>query len=85
MAEREYDVMRLHEGDKIYVEGDVRTISEADAQHLVALGVLVPREAKAAPAEKPADEPAQKAETERMNKAEPAPANKAEKPRGKGK
>lgn len=86
MAEREYDVARIHEGDKLYNEGDVRTLNEADAKHLVDLGVLIPRKDKAAPAEKPAAEPAEKAEPAPINKAEPAPANKADKPRqGKGK
>ncbi|MGM5018718.1 hypothetical protein [Tardiphaga sp. 367_B4_N1_1] len=85
MAEREYDVARIHEGDKLYNEGDVRTLNETDAAHLVALGVLIPRKEKAAPAEKPAADPAAKAEPAPVNKAEPAPANKAEKPRHKGK
>jgi len=66
MAEREYSVTRIHEGDRIYREGDTRTLSESDAKHLVELGVLVPRP------DKPKAEPAP------MNKAEPAPANKAE-------
>ncbi|WP_420133964.1 hypothetical protein [Rhodopseudomonas sp.] len=64
MAEREYDVARIHEGDRLYNEGDVRILNEADAKHLVDLGVLVPRKVKAEPAP--------------LNKAEPAPANKAE-------
>lgn len=35
-----YKVMREHEGDKPYVEGDVREINEIDAKHLVDMGVL---------------------------------------------
>jgi hypothetical protein len=65
MAEREYDVARIHEGDKLYREGDVRIISESDAKHLVDLGVLIPRKSKSEPAP--------------LNKMEGgAPANKAE-------
>lgn len=86
MAEREYDVARIHEGDKLYNEGDVRVLNEVDAKHLVDLGVLIPRKENAAPVAKPEAEPQEKAEPAPVNKAEPAPANKAEKPRqGKGK
>ena len=41
----EYKVMREHEGDKYYAEGDVREISEIDAKHLVVIGVLQPIDA----------------------------------------
>lgn len=81
MADREYDVARIHEGDKLYKEGDVRVLNEAEAKHLVDLGVLVPRQDR-----DPDTAPAEKAEPAPENKAEPAPANKADKPRqGKGK
>lgn len=73
MADREYDVARIHEGDKLYKEGDVRVLNEAEAKHLVDLGVLIPRQDR--------DQdmaPAEKAEPTPENKAEPAPTNKAE-------
>ncbi|MBY3257070.1 hypothetical protein HFO09_23230 [Rhizobium laguerreae] len=56
-----YSVLRSHEGDKFYKEGDERALSGADAKHLVDLGVL--KFLKAAPTPK--------------NKAAPAPKNKA--------
>jgi hypothetical protein len=59
----DYKVLRQHDGDKQYWEGDKRTLPAADAKHLVDLGVL--KEIKA------------KAEAAPLNKAEPAPANKA--------
>jgi hypothetical protein len=59
----EYKVLRQHDGDKQYWEGDKRELSAADAKQLVDLGVL--KEVKA------------KAETAPQNKAEPAPANKS--------
>lgn len=35
-----YDVLRGHEGDRFYKEGGERELTEADAAHLVKLGVL---------------------------------------------
>jgi chromosome segregation ATPase len=35
-----YDVLRGHEGDRFYKEGAERELTEADAAHLVKLGVL---------------------------------------------
>ena len=35
-----YDVLRGHEGDQFYKEGGEREMTEADASHLVKLGVL---------------------------------------------
>jgi multidrug efflux pump subunit AcrA (membrane-fusion protein) len=68
MAVREYNVVRSHEGDKLYKEGDVRTSNEADVKHLVDLGVLAPRPATGF-----------KAEVAPLNKMEKAPAsNKAD-------
>ncbi|MBY5689348.1 hypothetical protein HFO41_10985 [Rhizobium leguminosarum] len=51
-----YTVLRSHEGDKFYKEGDKRELSAAEAKHLVELGVLAKAEPtpqnKAAPAPK---------------------------------
>lgn len=44
MADKQYRVVRPHEGDRFYAQGDVRTLSEADAKHLVPK-VLVPLDA----------------------------------------
>jgi len=35
-----YTVIRAHQGDKWYAEGDERTADERDVAHLVANGVL---------------------------------------------
>lgn len=35
-----YDVLREHEGDKFYREGESREMSAGDAKHLISLGVL---------------------------------------------
>lgn len=59
-----YTVKRAHQGDQWYDEGDEREAKEADVQHLVDKGVLVPAGEKAEPKPK--------------NKAAPAPKNKAE-------
>lgn len=58
----DYKVLRRQEGDRLYEEGETRTLDTAEAKHLVDLGVL--REIKADGSAK--------------NKAEPKPANKAE-------
>ena len=44
-----YEVLREMQGDKDYKLGDVRDLSEADASHLVSLGVLRKAATKAAP------------------------------------
>jgi hypothetical protein len=36
----EYEVMRRHQGDKFYEEGDIREARPSDVAHLVANGVL---------------------------------------------
>lgn len=59
-----FKVLRQHQGDKPYAEGDTREADERDVAHLVANGVLEPVKAKA---EAPA-----------KNKAEPAVQNKAQ-------
>ncbi|WP_042954174.1 hypothetical protein [Rhizobium leguminosarum] len=56
-----YTVLRSHEGDKFYAEGDIRELSAADAKHLVDLGVIK----------------LLKAEPKPKNKAEATPKNKA--------
>ena len=67
MAEKvTFNVLRRHEGDRLYEEGDTREASASEVAHLVASGVL--EQAKA------------KGESKPRNKAEPAPANKAEDP-----
>lgn len=58
-----FKVLRQHQGDKPYAEGDTRDADERDVAHLVANGVLEPVKAKS---EAPA-----------KNKAEPAVQNKA--------
>lgn len=67
MAERKrFKVLRPHEGDRSYAEGDIREGTMAD------LGHLVPKVLE------PLDAPAAKAEAAPQNKAEPPPQNKAE-------
>ena len=43
-----YDVLRQHQGDKMYMPGDTRKAAQGDVQHLINNGVL-----KEAKAEKP--------------------------------
>lgn len=52
MADVEYDVLRGHEGDKFYREGDCRTLDAGEAKHLVDLGVLRARKSEKAPLNK---------------------------------
>lgn len=59
-----YRVLRQMDGDKQYFSGDTREMMAADAQPLVALGVL---------------QKIEKSEAAPRNKAEPAPRNKAAK------
>ncbi|MEH6721047.1 MAG: hypothetical protein V7704_19380 [Aurantimonas endophytica] len=59
-----FEVIRQHLGDRMYMPGDEREISEADAAALVKNGVLKASRKKAEPAP--------------QNKMEQAPANKAE-------
>ena len=63
-----YRVLRRHDGDKLYEEGDIREARDVDVKHLVpkTLRQIGPVEKKAEPAP--------------LNKAEPAPANKAAHP-----
>lgn len=61
-----FRVLRQHEGDRFYAEGDEREADETDVAHLVAAGVLA----------KATDESV-KAEPKPKNKAEPALKNKA--------
>lgn len=56
-----FKVMRRHDGDRMYEEGEIREALEVDVKH------LVPHVLK----------PLGKAEVVPANKAEPAPANKA--------
>ncbi|MDB5540532.1 MAG: hypothetical protein JWQ89_2259 [Devosia sp.] len=84
-----YRVVRRHEGDRMYEEGQTRTARSDDVKHLVphVLEEIGPaafggngdhddngETGGAAPA-------AEKAEPAPLNKAEPAPANKAASPR----
>ena len=62
-----YKVLRRHEGDRVYEEGETRDGTESDLGHLVP-NVL----RKVGPAK------AEKAEPAPLNKAERAPANKAD-------
>jgi hypothetical protein len=67
-----WKVVRRHEGDRIYEEGDIREGTESDLGHLVpkVLELIGPADAEARP----------KAERAPRNKAERAPANKSEQP-----
>lgn len=62
MAEKKYDVIRYHIGDKEYHVGDTRTANPAEVGHLIGL-CLEEQKEKKAPASK--------------NKAAPAAKNKA--------
>jgi hypothetical protein len=55
----EYKVLRPHQGDKWYAQGDPREASEGDVAHLVAAGVLeaVSKENGAGPDEENRDKP----------------------------
>lgn len=67
MGMKTFTVLRQHEGDRLYLEGEAREAEAGEVQHLVDMGVL--GEAV----------PAQKAERAPLNKAERrAPLNKAE-------
>lgn len=59
-----YKVLRSHEGDKFYSDGDTRELSAADAKHLVDLGVLK----EIAEGEKMEGAPQNKAEKPAKNK-----------------
>jgi hypothetical protein len=62
MAEKvTFNVLRRHEGDQLYEEGDTRAAVAAEVAHLVDLGVL----------EKAAAKPKNKAEPVAANKADP--------------
>lgn len=54
--DKTYDVKREHEGDRFYRSGDERVLDEAEAAHLVRLGVLEPKAEK--PAKNKAEQPA---------------------------
>jgi hypothetical protein len=77
MADKmKFRVIRRHDGDRMYEEGETREGTQADLGHLVpnVLELI-------GPADQSAPEPVaseQKAEPEPQNKAEPAPTNKAE-------
>lgn len=64
---QKYRVLRIQDGDRTYVPGDIRELTAADAKHLLDLGVL-----------EAADEATQKAEPAPENKAESTVDNKAE-------
>lgn len=69
----EYRVLRQHEGDRFYNEGDTRTAAAGDVKHLIP-NVLE----EIGPAAEPVEAPKEKAEPAPDNKAEgAAPANKA--------
>lgn len=70
MAEKQkYEVLRDHDGDRFYREGDTREAVPAEVKHLVDLGVLG----------EPGARKKAKAEAAPANKAETAPANKSRK------
>jgi hypothetical protein len=89
-----YKVLRRHDGDKEYHDGDERTLSKAEAKHLVDLGVLQEIGEDSDPSDENNGErtggdtetalPVGKA-AEEVAKFEAAPANKAEKTSPKNK
>lgn len=69
-----WKVLRRHDGDRLYEEGEVREGTKAELGHLAPSTLeLIGPAAKPVPAAVEA-----KAEPEPTNKSEPAPANKAE-------
>ena len=55
MAEKvTFNVLRRHEGDRLYDEGDTREAVPADVAHLITGGVLTKAEAKTANKAEPA-------------------------------
>lgn len=52
MAEKTYDVLREHDGDRFYRTGESRVLDEGAATELVRLGVLAEAKAEGAPANK---------------------------------
>lgn len=84
-----YRVLRRHDGDRMYEEGDIRIARDTDVKHLLpnVLEEIGPADEGAAETRTFAPEdvasvfsvPAEKAEPVPLNKAEPAaPANKAD-------
>jgi hypothetical protein len=74
----EYRVLRAHDGDRFYHEGEIRTAREVDVKHLLPNTLEPVGDAPEPPAEK-AEPPVQnKAEPPVVNKAEPTIADKAE-------
>jgi hypothetical protein len=71
----QYRVVREHQADKAYREGDTREAVEGEVSHLVphVLELIGP-----APSKSEATEPEAKSEPAPQNKAEPEPTNKAE-------
>jgi hypothetical protein len=61
MAKKTYEVLRPHQGDRFYAQGETREAESADVAHLVKSGTLVETKAQKQP----------------QNKAAPAPKNKA--------
>jgi len=72
MSEITYRVVRRHEGDRMYEEGETRTGTKAELGHLVP-NVL----AEVVTQKKPEAKPETKAEPAPSNKAERAPRNKS--------
>jgi hypothetical protein len=81
-----WKVLRRHEGDRMYEEGDTREGTQAELGHL-SPKVLELIGAAEANVEKAEAAPLNKAEPAPQNKAEPAPDNKSDhahrRPRGK--
>lgn len=76
MAETmKFKVLRRHDGDRMYEEGDTREGTIADLGHLIPKVLEV---IGTADKPNPPEAEAAKAEPEPANKSEPAPANKAE-------
>lgn len=79
MAEKmKFKVLRRHDGDRMYEEGDTREGTQAELGHLVpkVLELVGPADKTPEPELTKPTEP--KSEPASENKSEPAPANKAE-------
>lgn len=69
---KNYKVLRAMIGDRFYGEGEIRQMSEFDARHLVAKGLLQPMEEQ-----KTADQPAPSEPVEAVKETlTPAPKKK---------
>ncbi|SHI90920.1 hypothetical protein [Wenxinia saemankumensis] len=52
MAKKSFTVLRRHQGDRFYEEGDTREANPTDVAHLVESGVLVEEKSRSVPKNK---------------------------------